>query len=174
NDDRMNQVVYAAGKLWSGVNTVVKTPNGPTRVGVAYFIVSPSSAGGQAGGSIAGQGYVSVNQGSVLYPSIGVNASGQALICFTVVGPNNFPSAAYASVSTSGAGSVHVAGAGAGPEDGFSGYTAFGGARTARWGDYSAAVADADGSIWLANEYIPNAARTSLANWGTFVSHVTP
>src|SRR5262249_9859798 len=174
NDDRMNQVVYAAGKLWSGVNTVVKTPNGPTRVGIAYFIVSPTSSGGQAGGSIAGQGYVSVNQESVLFPSIGVNASGQALICFTVAGPDIFPSAAYAAVSTSGSGSVHIGGAGAGPEDGFSAYSAFVGARTARWGDYSAAVADADGTIWLANEYIPNAARTTFANWGTFVSHVTP
>jgi len=28
NDDRMNQVVFAAGKLWSGVNTVVRTSNG--------------------------------------------------------------------------------------------------------------------------------------------------
>ncbi|HEX5297257.1 MAG TPA: hypothetical protein VFW50_09735 [Streptosporangiaceae bacterium] len=38
----------------------------------------------------------------------------------------------------------------------------------ARWGDYSAAVYG-DGAIWMGNEYIPNAARTLLANWGTFL-----
>ena len=48
---------------------------------------------------------------------------------------------------------------------------AFGG-RVARWGDYTAAVADADGSIWIATEYIPNAPRTLLANWGTFIGRV--
>ncbi len=43
NDDRMQQTVYAGGKLWSGLNTAVKTDNGPTRTGIAYFVVSPAS-----------------------------------------------------------------------------------------------------------------------------------
>lgn len=60
------------------------------------------------------------------------------------------------------------------PEDGFTGYPFFGGSRAARWGDYSAAVADADGSIWFANEYISNSPRTVLANWGTFIGHIFP
>ena len=30
NDDRMQQVVYSGGRTWSGLNTVVKTSNGPT------------------------------------------------------------------------------------------------------------------------------------------------
>jgi hypothetical protein len=34
NDDRINQVVYADGKLWSGLNTAVAA-NGPTRPGIA-------------------------------------------------------------------------------------------------------------------------------------------
>ena len=40
----MNAAVFAAGKLWSAVNTVVKTPNGPTRVGIAWFGIAPSVA----------------------------------------------------------------------------------------------------------------------------------
>lgn len=36
-----------------------------------------------------------------------------------------------------GAGSVHIAGPGALPGDSFSGYTAFGGNGSSRWGDYS-------------------------------------
>ena len=63
---------------------------------------------------------------------------------------------------------------GAAPEDGFTGYPVLGGDRAARWGDYSAAVADRSGAIWFANEYIPNAPRTVLANWGTFIGRVTP
>ena len=177
NDDRMNQTVWAAGQLWSGVNTVVKTPNGPTRVGIAWFAVTPSvSSSGQAGGTVSQQGYVSVNQESVLFPSIGVNASGGAVMTFTLVGPDFYPSAGYTVIGANGAGDVHILGAGAGPEDGFTGYPAFNPSfsRTARWGDYSAAVAAADGSIWTAVEYIPNAPRTVNANWGTFVGNVVP
>jgi len=166
NDDRMNQVVFAGGKLWSGVNTVVKTQNGPTRVGIAYFIVTPSSASGQAAGTIANQGYVAVNQENVMYPSIGVNAAGKGVMAFTLVGPDYYPSAAYAPIDAiNGVGAVHIAGAGSGPDDGFTGYRVYGGNGTGRWGDYSAAVADSDGSIWTAAEYIPNAPRTILANW---------
>ena len=69
---------------------------------------------------------------------------------------------------------VHVAAEGAGPEDGFTGYTAFGFPRVARWGDYSAAAADDSGNLWLATEFIPNAPRAPLANWGTFIMRIVP
>jgi len=64
-----------------------------------------------------------------------------------------------------------VAAAGTRPEDGLTGYKAFNGNGTARWGDYSAAVI-ADGAIWMGNEYIPAARRTKLANWGTFITRL--
>jgi len=174
NDDRMQQVVYAGGKLWLGLNTVVKTPNGPTRVGIAYFIVTPSWNGNTFSASIAKQGYVSVNQNNVLFPAIGVNAQGQGAMTFTLVGSDYFPSAAYALIdAVNGAGSVRLAGPGAAPNDGFTGYASFNG-RTGRWGDYSTATADSSGAIWMVTEYIPNAPRTLLANWGSFISKVTP
>src|SRR5712691_1275360 len=176
NDDRMNQAVFAAGKLWSGVNTVVKTENGITHVGIAYFVVSPSfPTGGSLSATIAKQGYISVNGENVLYPSIGVNSAGKGVVGFSLVGRDFFPSAAYAPIdAVNGVGDVHVAAAGAAPDDGFSGYNFFTGGNTGRWGDYSAAVADSSGTIWIGHEFIPNAPRTLLANWGTFVSHVTP
>jgi len=177
NDQRMNQVVFAAGKLWSAVGTVVKTPTGHTVAGVAYFVVTPSvSAGGTLGGAIASQGYVSVNEQYLSYPSVGVNAAGGAVMTFTLVGPDFFPSAAYTKIDlATGPGDVHVSGQGAGPEDGFTGYAFFGSTnRVARWGDYSAAVADEAGNIWLAAEYITPRPRTFFANWGTFVTKVAP
>jgi hypothetical protein len=176
NDDRMNQVVYAHGKLYGAVNTVVKTKNGPTRVGIAYFVVAPSVGGGGLAAAMSTQGYVAVNQQNAMYPAIGVNADGSGAMVFTLVGPDVYPSAAYIALGETGAtGSVHIAGDGAAPEDGFTGYKAYGAeGRTARWGDYSAAAVAADGSVWLATEFIPGGPRTSLANWGTFVVNVTP
>lgn len=175
NDDRMNQVVFADGKLWSGVNTVVKPENGPSRVGIAYFVVAPSFKGTALGAQVARQGYIAVNQNNVMYPAVGVNAAGKGVVAFTLVGQSYFPSSAYATLdAVNGAGPVRVAASGAAPEDGFTGYAPFASPRTARWGDYHTAVADADGSVWFTVEYIPNAPRTLLANWGTSIGKVRP
>lgn len=175
NDDRMQQVAFADGKLWTALNTVVKTQNGPDRTGAAFFILTPSFIGGQVEATVFNQGYVAINspsQNSVMYPSIGVNSSGKAVIAFSVVGQDFFPSAAFATLdANSGAGPIVISGPGAFPDDGFSGYFPF---RVARWGDYSAAVADENGAIWFGNEMIPNAPRTLFANWGTFITKVTP
>jgi hypothetical protein len=178
NDDRLNQVVFADGKLWTAVNTAIKTQNGPTRVGSGYFIVSPSDQNGTLSASIVKQGYVAVNGDNLLYPSIGVTADGRGVITFTLVGPDFFPSAAYASIdAVQGVGEIHIAGAGQGPEDGFTGYDQFGG-DVSRWGDYTAAVA-VGATVWFATEYIAHpatdrATRTVLANWATFIAQVTP
>ncbi len=169
NDDRMNQVVYSNGQLWAGVNTATKLPASSA---VAYFVVN---AGGPTfSPTVAGGGYVAIAQGSVMFPSIGVNAAGNAVMAFSVSSPSMYPSTGYASVTTAGPGAVHIAGAGAQTDDGFTGYPAYGGNGIARWGDYSAAVTDSSGNIWMAAEYIPGGTRTLLANWGTYISHVTP
>ena len=42
------------------------------------------------------------------------------------------------------------------------------------WGYPLLHVQGQNGSIWLAAEYIPGGPRTLLANWGTFIGHVTP
>ena len=184
NDDRLQQVVYAAGKLWTSLTTSAKTGNGPVRSAAAYFILHPSVSGGQVSATVVNQGYVSINgpnQDNVIFPSIAVNKYGKAVMGFSVVGTDFFPSAGYAVIDAStGAGPIHIVGAGYLPEDGFTGYLAYGGARVARWGDYSAAVADESGNLWVANEYIPNASRIGptgallIANWGTYITKVTP
>jgi hypothetical protein len=175
NDDRLQQVVFSGGRLWSALATPVKTINSPTTAGVAWFAVQPSVESGAAGGVVEAQGYISVTGASLVYPAVAVNAAGKATAVFTLVGRDFHPSAAYASIDLiTGAGDVHVAAEWAGPEDGFTGYTAFGSPRVARWGDYSAAAADESGNLWLATEFIPNAPRSLLANWGTFVMRIVP
>jgi hypothetical protein len=172
NDDRLQQVVFADGKLWSALNSVVKPDNGPVRTGTAWFILSPTSTPGSVSATVANQGYVVADRENLLYPAIGVNTSGKGVISFTLVGPDFFPSAAYATLdATKGAGDIQISGPGALPDDGFTGLA---GARVGRWGDYSSAAADENGNIWLATEYIPNLPRTVNANWGTFVTEVAP
>ena len=176
NDDRMNQTVFAGGKLWSGVTTGIRVPNGPTRSGVAYFVVTPSATASGVGGTIANQGYVTVNRNYTAYPSIAVAPGGtKAAMVFSLIGPDYYPSTAYVRLSSAGAvtSPVTVSGAGAAPADGFTGYPAFGGGGAERWGDYSAAVSDASGTLWMAGEYVPGTVSGFLANWGTAVSAVS-
>jgi len=178
NDDRMQQVVFAGGKLWTTLSTSAKTQNGPVRTAAAWFILSPSASGGAVSATVVNQGYIAINdanQQNVLFPSVAVNSSGKGVVAFSVVGLNFFPSAGYAPIDMNGTGAIRVSGAGALPDDGFTGYAQFGASnRVGRWGDYSAAVSDENGSIWMGNEYIPNAPRTVNANWGTFIGSFTP
>jgi len=186
NDDRMNQVVFAGGILYGGVNSLLNV-DGAEHQGIAWFGVRPSFDDDSVRGEVVTQGYVAVAGADVFFPSIGVNEEGDGVIAFSLSGAKYFPSAAYVDmVDGHSLTSVHIAAAGKDPEDGFSGYKQFPPALDgiARWGDYSAAIADG-GRIWFASEYIPKdcdslsstptpPCRTTLANWGTFVSAVRP
>lgn len=181
NDARLQQVTLANGMLWTSIPTVVKTPQGPVRAGAAWFILSPSVSGGTLTASVFNQGYVAINspkQNSVLFPAVGVNAAGKAVIAFSIAGEDFFPSAAYAVLdAANGAGPIVISFPGVAPDDGFSGYFPYA-FRVGRWGDYSWAVSDEAGNIWMGAEVIP--AKSPLetfvpfANWGTFITTVTP
>ena len=176
-DDRMQDAVYAGGKLWGALGTVVKTQNGPATVGAAYFAFTPVVNAGQVSATVATQGYVTVNGQSVLYPAIAMNSSGQGAIVFTLAGPDFFPSAAYARLTLAGgAGSVRIAALGTRPADGFTGYRFFGGSGVERWGDYSDANVAADGSLWLATEWIEGniVYPPRIANWNTRIIKLNP
>src|SRR5262249_10344544 len=54
NDDRMNQVVFADGKLWSGVNTAFADG----RTGIAWFAVEAEQEHGQLSAHMEEQGYI--------------------------------------------------------------------------------------------------------------------
>ena len=170
NDSRMNQVVDVGGVLYGGVNTTVTSATGPSRVGIAYFVVGAIGTPGTLVAHILNQGYVAVDGENVLFPSIAVSRSGVGAMCFTLSGPDFFPSAAYVRfASGQTAGPIHISGPGTAPEDGFTAYQAFGGNGVARWGDYSAAVF-AQGAVWMGNEFIPDTPRTVNANCGTFIT----
>jgi hypothetical protein len=169
NDARMNQVVYAAGRLWGGVNTIVRP--GP-RDGIAWFSVNLSVTSSSVQASIANQGYVAGrDRGSfVSFPSIGVNDAGNGVIAYSLMGDRFYPSAAQTGISRRGLTSgVQIVRNGFKPEDGFTCYEEEGFGPNCRWGDYSASFALPTGEIWSATEMIGDNARTQFANWSTFV-----
>jgi hypothetical protein len=174
NDARMNQVVFASGRLWGGVNTIANP--GP-RDGIAWFSVNPSVSSNGVQASIADQGYVAGRDpGSfVSFPSIGVNDAGNGVIAYSLMGDRWFPSAAQTGISRKGLTTgVQIVRNGFRPEDGFTCYEEEGFGPNCRWGDYSASFALPTGDIWSATEFIGDNARTAGANWSTFIWPRTP
>jgi hypothetical protein len=176
SDSRVLSVSYAGGRLFATLATLVLDESGRNLVGGAYVILSPTLRGGILAATVIKQGYILTSDNDVLRPAVAVNAQGRGAIAFTLVGPDHYPSAAFVNIDTSvvAPSVIQVAASGAFPEDGFTGYPGGVGTGIARWGDYSTAVTSTDGTIWMVSEYIPNAPRTQLANWGTFVSHYLP
>ena len=202
NDTRMQQVVYANGKVWGALDTALNPDGGAQRAGIAWFIVNPNSA------KVALQGYLGSTGHDFTYPAIAVLPNGRGMMAFTDTGNTTFPSAAYASIdAVAGIGEWDVVpgGAGATVDDGFTSYKSqVGNPPRTRWGDYGAAAADGN-SIWLASEYIGGSCdytawggpffvggsgdnllgtcggashgpgvRAALGNWSTRISRFTP
>ena len=198
SDSRIQSVVFGNGKLWAVLDTAATMTTGSgtqTKSGIAYFIITPSLT--PLSGSVVKQGVLALADNNLSYGAAGITSAGRGVIAFTLLGAGgstnsgNFPTAAYASLDAIvGAGSIQTAAAGLGPEDGFTAYKFFvGPSGRNRWGDYGAAVADGN-SVWIASEYIGqtctlaqyeaspfgscSGTRTSLGNWDTRISKLTP
>ena len=184
NDTRMQQVVYANGRVYGAWDTALKL-NGKNVAGIEWVSVEPGT------GKVRENDYVGLTNTNLTYPALAVLGNGSGVMAFTVVGKDFFPSAGYAVLGPKGIGEIHVAANGLGPADGFSGTKYFNAPDPARprWGDYGAAV-PVGNSVWIASEYIAQTCtlaqyettpfgscggtRTSLANWATRISKVTP
>jgi hypothetical protein len=193
NDSRVGGVSYANGKLWAVLGSAATDSTGAPFDGVAWFVMSPHGPFT----SLLNQGMLVQDGTNLTYPSIAVSQDGRGVMGFTIVGPNDYPSAGYAGLDAqSGTGDIQYAARGAGPQDGFTEYEAIGTSSfRPRWGDYGAAVADGP-SFWVASEYIgqtctfaqylqpspSNAAafgtcgdtRGAIGNWDTRISQLTP
>jgi hypothetical protein len=191
NDTRMQQTWFVNGQLWGALDTAVRV-DGELKAGVAWFQVTPKINGAdKVQAKVTQQGYLALAGNNLTYPAIAMGTNGKGVMAFTVMGDDHYPSAAYATLDASGAvGPIRIAAAGLGPDDGFTSYKAFvGDPPRTRWGDYGAAVTDGT-SIWIASEYIGQTCtlaqylsgtvgscggtRTSLANWYTRISKLTP
>jgi hypothetical protein len=161
NDTRMQQVMYANGKLFGALDTAINPDGGAQRAGIAWYIVNPSSS------KLVLQGYLGATGYDFTYPAIGVAASGRGVMAFTATGDALNPSSAFSSIDAStgiGEWSVITGGEGAAQDDGFTSYKAqVGNPPRTRWGDYGAAAVDGN-TIWIASEYIANPC--DYATWG--------
>ncbi|MGZ8696866.1 MAG: hypothetical protein ACXWZ1_05880 [Gaiellaceae bacterium] len=202
NDTRMQQVMYANGKVWGALDTALNPDNGPQRAGIAWYIINPNA------GKVALNGYLGATGHDFTDPAIGVTPSGRGIIAFTDTGNATNPSAAYASIDANagiGAWNDVPGGEGAVQDDGFTSYKSqVGNPPRTRWGDYGAAAVVGN-SIWIASEYIAQpcsyipwggpfftggtgdnllgtcggashgpGARAALGNWSTRISKFTP
>lgn len=202
NDTRMQQVMYANGKLWGALDTALNPDGGAQRAGIAWYVINPSS------NKVTMQGYLGAAGYDFAYPAIGVTASGRGVMAFTATGDTQNPSSAFAPIDAIvgvGPWSVVNGGLGAAQDDGFTSYKSeVGDPPRTRWGDYSAAVVDGN-SIWIASEYIAHGcsytawggpffaggsgdnklgtcaasagaagSRAALGNWSTRISKLTP
>lgn len=151
-------------RLWTALDASL-TPNGDSAVrdGAAWFEIDPAAQ------QVVNQGYVAANGAYLLYPALGVGASGATAMVFTVTSGTINPSAAF---TTLGSPTITTVAAGNAPHQSFSDAPPF---NQPRWGDYSFAVTDPDnGGVWLATEYIPPPAFQAVDdNWGTDVLEVT-
>lgn len=172
--DRMGPVILNQGNLWGTIDTTLGAGAAP-RSGVLFFKLHPIWPRGVFDATTLDQSYASAYSDSLLAPVIAVSAQERGAIAFTLVGVDHFPSAAFIPVNKYGPfGKLHVAAVGAGPEDGYSGYPPANSSGVALWSTTAAAVADPDGTIWMAIAYIPAGPRTALANWGTIIVHFDP
>jgi hypothetical protein len=164
NDQRLQQLTYLNGQLWTTLGTASVADGTPVRDAAAWFVVNVSNAANGPTASVAAQGYVAGPDVShLIYPALAVNSEGEAAMVFTLSGPQFFPSAAFWKFGARSF--IHLLFEGNAAQDGFSAYAV----NRPRWGDYSAAAVGPDGSIWMATEMIPGGFRKRSANWGTFV-----
>ena len=189
NDTRMQQTTFAGGRLYGALDTAV-TVGGAVKAGIGWYIVKPEIDRGAIKARLDKQGQLGLAGNNLIYPAIGLNADGKGVMAFTLAGDGFFPTSAFSAFDgRNGAGAIFVAAAGVGPQDGFSGYKAFGNPPRPRWGDYGATAVDGK-NIWIASEYIAQTCtlaqyqtapfgscggtRTALANWGTRISLIKP
>jgi hypothetical protein len=169
-DDRMMQVQFINGNIWGALGTAVTLPNDTdSRAGIAWFKVRPRLDGQRLrSAQMVNQGYLAAKGKYLIYPALEVTPDDHAAMVFSISGSTLFPGAAYAVLSNdqSTFGRIKIAAPGTGPYD----------PDATRWGDYSAAALDPDGtSVWLATEYIPSPASQTVdgrRNWGTRVLRV--
>jgi hypothetical protein len=187
-DSRVLDARFANGKLWAVLGTAAEV-SGQQRTGVGWFILDASVAGSNVSAAIRRQGILAVAGESLAYPTLGVTSAGRGVIGFTRVGEALYPGIGYASIDdVGGVGPVHMIREGQSTQDGFTEYPPVGGNRP-RWGDYGAAAVDGN-NVYLAGQYIEQPLctlaqyistnftcfgyRSSLANWSTRVTKLTP
>lgn len=167
NDSRLRNVLYRNGSLWAA-QTVFLPPSAPARAAAQWWQVRPD-------GSVAQLGRVEDTTNALFYyfPTIGVNAVGDALLGYTMSSTQMYAGAAYSFRAASDPPGTmrqpYLYKAGEAPY-----YKTFGGNRN-RWGDFSGTMVDPvnDLDFWTIQEYAALAS-AGVDRWGTWWAQVIP
>jgi uncharacterized repeat protein (TIGR01451 family) len=169
-DDRIQNCVFRSGSIWC-VHTVYAPSGSPTHIAAQWWELSQT-------GKVIQRGRIEDDDGQLperdfAYPSIAVNADGDALIGFSRFSPGTYAGAGYAYRDAED------------PKGTFrrdrllksgeaSYVKTFGGALN-RWGDYSATMVDPtdDHTMWTIQEYAEKRAG-GWDRWGTWWAQVEP
>jgi hypothetical protein len=190
SDSRVLSTSFANHHLFGTLDTGA-TVGGKTQAAVLWYVISPELQDGNVSAELEQQGHIAVADNNAMYGSVAATHTGKAALGFTLVGANHFPSAAYVTLSAEDRQSrITVAAEGLGPQDGFSEYNSLSNSGVARprWGDYGAAVATDNNTVWIANEFIAQTCtlahymsgpfgscggtRSTLGNWATRITEV--
>jgi hypothetical protein len=167
-DHRIQSVVYRNGSIWASHGIVREDGMSAPRAAVQWWELSPL-------GTILQRGVIEdpASLEHYYYPSMAVNAAGQAMIGFTRSSPTTFAQAAYVTRACSDpldtVGDIVVL------EPGDQTYVAMDTNDRNRWGDYSATVVDPvdDLRLWTLQE-LSNGPGTTPNTWTTWWGCVDP
>ncbi|MBK8149267.1 MAG: carboxypeptidase regulatory-like domain-containing protein [Acidobacteria bacterium] len=172
NDSRLQRAVYRNGSVWAA-HTIFLTS--PSRTSAQWWQFKPTD------GTVQQMGRIDDASGSNSYafPSIAVNAAGQALVGYSAFSSTTFASAAY-----SYRGITDATATTRDPvryKNGIACYRKTFGGGTNRWGDYSNTVVDPtdDMTFWTLQEYAEAAvggdcSADNTGRWAVWWAKVIP
>ena len=163
--DAVQEVTYAGGRLYAELSTGFNFGTGQNS-GAAWFVLKPTAGSSSVSATLISNGLVLTKE-ELLYPVIGVNASGKGYLNFAVSSTGRYPSTGYMVFdgASGPTGQIHLSGKGTTPLDDFTCYPPFSSGQC-RYGDYSMAQ-NFNGKIYMASEYTAPQPRDTNSNWGT-------
>jgi hypothetical protein len=161
---RIMNAVYRGGYIWLALTS---DPDGDSKSEAFWAKI----ATGSGSPSVSTTGYVDGSDGVewTFMPSINVNASGIAMICYSQSYTDQFPDMRYVNTTT-GAPDTFGASTVVATSPDF--YDSFVTTVPDRWGDYSACVLDPDDdNFWIANEVVKTSG-VGTSIWDTFIANL--
>lgn len=167
NDDRLQNVVYRNGSLWT-THGVGLPASVPTRTAVQWWEINPTNR------SVIQFGRIDDNTNTTFYafPSIAVNSCNDAFLGFSCFSGNKYASAAYA--FRAGTDPLNTFNTPVISKQGLASYFKTFSGTTNRWGDYSSTTVDPDDlSLWTLQQYAEQPVGGS-SRWGTEWTSLPP
>eukprot|EP00884_Botryococcus_braunii_P015387 jgi/Botrbrau1/2531/Bobra.0079s0019.1 len=172
-DERLQQVAFGAGYLWTNMQTAVSVVGAGPSSAVAWFRILPYfTPAGEYDPKLSMQGYAAIGGNNVINGAMAANALGDAVLSFSVVGSDYNFSSGYIFIQGVGGAEpvIEITRMGENPLFGFS--------KPVRNGDYTNAVVGPNNTFIVGAQFATSKVYTTSSgyrqNWGTFIAKVNP